>query len=61
MCVHSEDITVKCIVISGYVYGVRLQTKVWVNQDTFCMIMNERSNQFLWNYNTSIIAMFTKL
>ena len=24
----------------GYVYGVRLQTKVRVNQDTFCMIMN---------------------
>ena len=47
MCVHSEDITVKCIVISGNVYGVRLQTKVRVNQDTFCMIMNERSNQFL--------------
>ena len=26
--------------IYGYVYGVRLQTKVRVNQDTFCMIMN---------------------
>ena len=24
----------------GYVYGVHLQTKVRVNQDTFCMIMN---------------------
>ena len=30
----------KFSVLTGYVYGVRLQTKVRVNQDTFCMIMN---------------------